>query len=62
MAAFRAALEDITESPGRPPREHGVRRFRVKGYPYHLIRDERSGLIIALAHTSRRPGYWRDRL
>lgn len=41
-----------------------VRRFPLGRFPFllvYLIRDE--GLpVVALAHTSRRPLYWRDRV
>jgi plasmid stabilization system protein ParE len=41
-----------------------VRRFILSGFPYDMIYvafpDEI--LIVAFAHHSRRPGYWRDRL
>lgn len=41
-----------------------VRRFILSGFPYDLIycvqQDEI--LILAIAHHSRRPGYWKTRL
>lgn len=43
---------------------HGTRGFRFRGFPFvmaYIIRDERI-IVIAIAHTRRRPGYWRDRL
>lgn len=47
-----------------PPIGEHARRFILSGYPYDLIYcalpDEI--LILAFAHHSRRPGYWRDRL
>ena len=39
------------------------REFRVQGFPYKVayrIRDH-DIYIVAVAHTSRRPGYWMDR-
>ena len=43
---------------------HDVRQFVVKRFRYvvvtALVRGER--LVVAVAHTSRRPGYWRERL
>lgn len=43
---------------------HDVRQFVVKRFRYlvvtALVRDER--LVVAVAHASRKPGYWRDRL
>ncbi len=45
---------------------HG-KRFRslcVQGFPYIVIYQDRPEecLIVAVAHTSRRPGYWKERL
>ncbi|MBI3725590.1 type II toxin-antitoxin system RelE/ParE family toxin [bacterium] len=41
-----------------------VRRARVQGFPYHVVFVDhpRSVFVVAVAHTSRRPGYWKDRL
>ena len=42
---------------------HNARRILVDNYPYSLIyRFDPSGVIvIAVAHHSRRPGYWVER-
>lgn len=41
-----------------------VRGFVLRGFPYWLVtarvRDER--IVVAMAHTSREPGYWRTRV
>lgn len=41
-----------------------VRRFAVTDFPYYIIYRRRGDVfeIIAFAHTSRRPGYWKKRL
>ena len=41
-----------------------VRRFPLRKFPFFLIYRERGDYlqIIALAHTSRKPNYWRARL
>ena len=41
-----------------------VRRFPVRHFPFFLIYREQDDhlQIVALAHTSRKPNYWRDRL
>jgi toxin ParE1/3/4 len=46
------------------PFESGTRRFRVKGFPFCLIYLEQAQrlFIVAVAHFSREPGYWRERL
>lgn len=44
---------------GRP----AARQLTVRGFPYvvaYRIRPD-DVYIVALAHTSRRPGYWKDR-
>ena len=44
--------------------QHDVRQFVVKRFRYLVITavvgEER--LVVAIAHTSRRPGYWRSRI
>ena len=44
-------------------RVNGARRILLKRFPYSIVfYDREDGLvIIAFAHTSRRPGYWRSR-
>lgn len=40
------------------------RQLRVPGFPYVLvyrIRDNQSVIIVAVAHSSRHPGYWQRR-
>jgi toxin ParE1/3/4 len=60
IAAFPAA------GPAFPdiPLEHGVRRLIVRGFPfvlaYRVLGDTLR--IDAVAHTRRRPGYWRHRI
>ena len=40
-----------------------IRRARVMGFPYVVIFEllEAELFVFAIAHTSRRPGYWRRR-
>lgn len=39
------------------------RRFRVARFPYTIVYRVREHdiYVVAVAHTSRRPGYWKDR-
>ena len=40
------------------------RQLRVTGFPYVLVyrvRDDQFVTVVAVAHTSRRPAYWRHR-
>ena len=64
-AAFGQALESIAAHPERYPLcDDRQRFFLLKRYAFHIIYrkiSENRWLIIALAHSSRRPGYWRNR-
>ena len=42
----------------------GVKRLLLRRFPYALIVRETAAelVVIAFAHTARRPGYWRGRL
>ena len=67
---FEEAVCQIAANPGQFPlmemwRNPGnVRRVRLTGYPifvgYQQFADD--VFIFTVAHTSRRPGYWRSRL
>ena len=43
--------------------DSGIRRMLVEGFPYEVIYRVRGNFaeIVAVAHSSRQPGYWRDR-
>ena len=53
----------LTSVPGAAGKR-GARRLILKRFPYDVVVRERGAeiVVIALAHHSRRPGYWRDRL
>ena len=59
-----ATIETIAQTPDRwrliTPK---LRRCLVQTYPYAIIyRETGNGvLVVAVAHTSRRPGYWSSR-
>jgi plasmid stabilization system protein ParE len=57
------ALARVLEAPGRwPELEPGVRRFRMRRFPYAIIYRIVSAQmvdIIAVFHLRRRPGSWR---
>jgi hypothetical protein len=47
-----------------PRLEGSYRYLRLSGFPYVLVLrevDARTVMIVAVAHASRRPGYWRRR-
>jgi plasmid stabilization system protein ParE len=60
-----AAIERIRRFPdGWHPMSLNLRRCLLRRFPYGLIygRDGADVVIVAVAHTRRRPGYWRDRI
>jgi len=66
---FVMAIERVASSPRRfslmeGSRRDDVRRARLRGFPiiiiYQLLTDE--VFVVAVAHTSREPGYWTSRL
>ena len=59
------AIERIQEFPGigaARPERLAIHQFRVLGFPYMIVYRvmEHDIVIVAVAHTSRRPGYWKD--
>lgn len=58
------ALARIAESPDAfPETEPGVRRAMFSRFPYTILYavEQAAIVILAIAHTHRRPGYWRSR-
>jgi hypothetical protein len=63
--SLRRAIGDIRKAPERwPPDDAGLRSCPVAGFPYRLIywTDGDYSLVVAIAHSKRRPGYWKARL
>lgn len=61
----RSAIKKIVDHPERwRVIEEDVRRCLVRVFPYAVLYTIEDGyiLIIAVAHGSRQPGYWRHRL
>jgi toxin ParE1/3/4 len=57
-------MASVQESPGSwPAYRNGVRRLRLHRFPYLVVYTELEAEIwvIAVAHGSRRPGYWNNR-
>lgn len=68
LDAFAAALDRACEAPGAGSsaaviRGETIRSVRLRGFPFRLVYVERPTVIrvLAIAHKSRRPGYWRRR-
>jgi len=61
----RSKLAEARRYPGHWPRQpDGTRHIRIPPFPYLLVVRESAGNLelLAFAHTSREPGYWRERL
>ncbi len=60
-------LEDeivpLTNMPGTAG-ARGIRRLILRRFPYDIVVREvpEEIIVVAIAHQSRRPGYWRNRL
>src|SRR5215475_1949252 len=65
LQAVDEGIRNIVESPERwLLYESGLRKYLLDTFPFALFYRETSSNIeiIAVAHTSRRPCYWRTRL
>ena len=61
----REAIRDIQTDPDRhPQRKDGTRRLVMERFPFIINYVDLPSTIwvLAFAHTSRKPGYWRRRL
>jgi toxin ParE1/3/4 len=59
------SIRTISEFPESwPLRGDGTRRFLAHRFPYLVIYTYENDQIwiLAIAHSKRRPGYWRDRM
>lgn len=70
LAVFEAKLRLIASLPESGPRlenappGHELRAFLLRRFPYIVVVGPFSGrlTVVAVAHTSRSPGYWMGRL
>ncbi len=64
-AEFHRAVGEIRRAPRRwASGIDNTRRFLLRCFPFVVIYRERTPelvQVLAIAHTSRRPGYWRGR-
>ncbi len=61
----RHALASILEMPERyPPKNNGTRICLLRRFPFavYFMEFQQRIWVVAFAHTSRRPYYWRERL
>ena len=64
LASVRQSIANIERSPDRYACDAaGFRAIKLSKYPFQIIyRETNRGLrVMAVAHTSRRPDYWRNR-
>lgn len=71
IAAVESEFRRIANEPGTlpsaenpwPSRGRDIRRCPVDGFPYHVFFEIRPDelVVLAVAHGSRRPGYWARR-
>lgn len=64
IASLEVALASIAEDPsqfGNP--EESLRELPLKKFPFRVIYrfDDQRIIVIAIAHTRRRPRFWQDR-
>ena len=70
MSEVRRAVDRAARFPRSGPRvpgldpERDVRRFLLRRFPYTVVTAIVDGrrAVVAVAHGSREPGYWRDRV
>jgi plasmid stabilization system protein ParE len=63
-AAVDVAIDAILQAPERfATTSAGCRFARTKRYPYLVIfrQSTRGVVVVAIAHSRRRPGYWKSR-
>ncbi|HEV3306939.1 MAG TPA: type II toxin-antitoxin system RelE/ParE family toxin [Candidatus Sulfotelmatobacter sp.] len=68
-AEFRVTVSEvigqIVQAPKRWPKHlHGTRRFVLDRFPFSIVYLDDPDLlkIVAVAHSKRKPGYWKRRL
>jgi hypothetical protein len=65
IVAVENAVERILEDPARYRRfDEDVRRCLTRVFPYAILYtiEEDYVLIVAVAHCSKEPGYWKRRI
>ena len=66
LTVLERVMAEIQAAPHRWPREGrtSAQRRQVKRFPYTVfyLNEPEKIFILAVAHTSRRPGYWKTRI
>jgi plasmid stabilization system protein ParE len=63
--AVSSAIREIAQAPQRWAKYlHGTRRLVMQRFPFSVVYldDPELVTIVAVAHSRRKPGYWKDRL
>jgi plasmid stabilization system protein ParE len=63
--AVSSAVREIAQAPQRWPQYlRGTRRFLLHRFPFSVVYLDDPDLvtIIAVAHSKRKPGYWKKRI
>lgn len=63
--ALNRAIDMIVGAPQRwPTGSNGTRRFLLQKFPFAIVYRELPTVIqmVAIAHTRRKPGYWKQRI
>jgi len=58
-------MDSIEDSPQMWPFvDHSIRRRMIRNFPFQILYRilDRNIPIVAVMHTSREPGYWKDRV
>ena len=62
--AIEHAITAIAQAPDRwAPHNHGTRRYLLRQFPYGIVYRSAEAYveIVAVAHTKRKPDYWKQR-
>jgi toxin ParE1/3/4 len=65
LSSLDQALEEISDAPLRwPAYLYGTHRYLLARFPFSVVYldDNDWLLLIAIAHSKRKPGYWKRRL
>jgi hypothetical protein len=65
LTDLQVALENVSHAPNRWPKYlYETRRLVMQRFPFSVVclDDPNSVIIVAVAHSKRRPGYWKDRV
>lgn len=63
--SLNRAIDMIAEAPQRwLASSNGIRRFLLQKFPFAIVYRELPAVIqvVAIAHTRRKPGYWKQRV